>query len=282
MKKSPFPGMDPWLEWHWGDVHTSLTAYARDQIQSQLPGGLRARVEEYIAVEASWEDEAPSARTLVAPDVRIFERPRSVPEWEEGGGVATAVEVEIDIESEPVLVQRVAEPQTLRSIQIIDTKSGQRVVTSIEFLSLANKNSAAGRKQYLEKQQSLLEGEVNLVEIDLLRAGQWVLAVQEAHVPSDRRSPYRVCVVRAESQHRAEVYRVSLRAPLPSIRIPLRPGDADVRLHLQPLIEAAYSNGGYEDIDYSQPPHPPLTGADADWVAARLREQGVVPTEGTV
>ena len=284
MKKSPFPGMDPWLEWHWGDVHTSLTTYARDQIQSQLPDGLRARVEEYVAVESWCDDESPSSPTRMAPDVRIVERPRSLPDWDEGGGVATAVEVEveIDIESEPVLVQRVAEPQTLRSIQIIDSKSGQRVVTSIEFLSQANKCSEAGRKQFRDKQERLLEGDVNLVEIDLLRAGKWVLAAQEGRVPKSCRSPYRICVVRAESQHAAEVYRVSLRAPLPSIRIPLRPGDADVRLNLQAVIEAAYLNGGYDDIDYSQPPHPPLTGADAEWAAARLRDKGVVPTEGTV
>ena len=52
MKSNPFPGMNPWLESHWGDIHTSLTTYARDQLQPQLPAGLRARVEEYVAVEA--------------------------------------------------------------------------------------------------------------------------------------------------------------------------------------------------------------------------------------
>ena len=282
MKKSPFPGMDPWLEWHWGDVHTRLTTYACDQIQSQLPGGLHARITEYVAVESWCDDESPSSRTRVAPDVRIVERPRSFDDHDDGGGVATAVEVEVEIgiESEPVRVQRFVEPQTLRSIQIIDSKSGQPVVTSIEFLSLANKNSEAGRKQFRDKQESLLAGDVNLVEIDLLRAGHWVLAAQEGRLPKSCRSPYRICVVRAESQHAAEVYRVSLRAPLPSIRIPLRPGDADVRLNLQALIEAAYRNGAYGDLDYSQPPRPPLTGDDADWVAALLRTKGVVPSEG--
>ena len=43
MSKNPFPGMNPWLEAHWGDVHTSLTTYACDQLQPQLPAGLRAR-----------------------------------------------------------------------------------------------------------------------------------------------------------------------------------------------------------------------------------------------
>ena len=30
---SPFPGMDPYLEAHWGDIHASLIIYARDQLR---------------------------------------------------------------------------------------------------------------------------------------------------------------------------------------------------------------------------------------------------------
>ncbi len=29
--KNPFPGMNPWLEGYWGDVHTKLTTYAYDE-----------------------------------------------------------------------------------------------------------------------------------------------------------------------------------------------------------------------------------------------------------
>jgi len=42
---SPFPGLDPYLEAHWRDVHTSLTVYASDSIQDQLPVALFARIE---------------------------------------------------------------------------------------------------------------------------------------------------------------------------------------------------------------------------------------------
>lgn len=65
----PFPGRDPFLENHWGDVHTSLTTYARNQLQPQLPSGLRARVEEHVAVE---DDPAAKKRR---PDVRIVQEP---------------------------------------------------------------------------------------------------------------------------------------------------------------------------------------------------------------
>ena len=33
---SPFPGMDPYLEAHWRDVHASLIIYARDALQGAL------------------------------------------------------------------------------------------------------------------------------------------------------------------------------------------------------------------------------------------------------
>ncbi len=48
---SPFPGMDPYLESCWGDVHASFIIYSREQIQAQLPPGLRARVEERVFVD---------------------------------------------------------------------------------------------------------------------------------------------------------------------------------------------------------------------------------------
>lgn len=49
--KSPFPGMDPYLEQYWGDVHTTLMVYARNQINESLPDDLQARVEESLSVE---------------------------------------------------------------------------------------------------------------------------------------------------------------------------------------------------------------------------------------
>ena len=266
MKQNPFPGMNPWLEWHWGDVHTSLTTYARDLLQPQLPSGLRARVEEYVAVEA--EDEPEFDGDRFSPDVRVIERPDASPDSDAGGtAVATVVE--------PLVVPRKTEPETLRFIQIIDTKTGHRVITSIEFLSLANKTTEDGRRQYRSKQQQMLDGRVNLVEIDLLRSGAWVLALQKTAAPRAYRAPYRISIVRADQQHVAEIYRTSLREPLPTIRIPLRASDDDVSLNLQTLIDTTYVNGGYEDIDYTQDPRPPLVGADAEWADQRLREKSL-------
>ena len=48
----------------------------------------------------------------------------------------------------------------------------ERVVTTIEVLSLANKTPGEkGRDLYLRKQREVLDGDIHLVEIDLLRGG---------------------------------------------------------------------------------------------------------------
>lgn len=263
MNSNPFPGMNPWLESRWGDIHTRLTTYASDQLQTQLPVGLRARVEEYVAVES---DDCPPHRFV--PDVHVAETPFAPPtEPTLDAGVAIA---------EPVVVSRLVEPRTLRSIHIVDADSGNRVITSIEFLSPSNKVGEAGRKQYFAKQQKMLAGNVNIVEVDLLRTGSWVLAVRESVAPKNCRRPYRIHVVRASRPDQSELYPTSLREPLPTIRVPLRASDADVPLQLQALIDTAYLNGRYsEDIDYRANPDPPLEGADAEWVEQLLRERGL-------
>ena len=79
--KSPFPGMDPYLERHWGDVHQALVTYIRDQLQPSLPDDLRARMQERVYIES------PGMRHEYYPDVRVIERPRRRPA---GGGTAVA------------------------------------------------------------------------------------------------------------------------------------------------------------------------------------------------
>jgi hypothetical protein len=68
---SPFPGMDPYLEQFWGDVHQSLITYARDQLQEVLPGDLRARIQERVFVELP-----NGLERNMYPDIRVVERGR--------------------------------------------------------------------------------------------------------------------------------------------------------------------------------------------------------------
>jgi hypothetical protein len=258
--KSPFPGMDPYLEQHWGDVHASLMVYMRDQINYQLPGDLQARVEEAIMVDM---DE--TSRT-VFPDVRVVEQPEVPSASEPLGSGSIAV-------AEPCIIPLPDERPTMRHIEIVDPNSGNRVVTAIELLSPANKVGEAARRNYREKQREYLQGGVNLVEIDLIREGAFIVAVPERLIPIDHRTPYIICIRRAIRPAEAEVIRVPLRHPLPNIRIPLRPTDADIVLELQPLLNQCYDRGRYWMIDYSKPPLPLLGTEDQRWADQLLAKK---------
>jgi hypothetical protein len=257
---SPFPGMDPYLERHWGDVHTSLVTYARDHLNKALPRELRARVEEQVFVELPDEPRA------IVPDVRIFERaiPGKTPAVA-ASGVATA---------EPLIIP-LDEPITERYLEIRDASAGHRVITVIEVLSQTNKSAGEGRTKYIQKRKELCEAGVSMVEIDLLRSGKNLLAFPIESLPPESRTPYGVCVTRSWKLTRVEFYPVSLRQPLPTIQIPLRQTDADVALDLQKLIEQCYENGAYDDdIDYRAEADPPLEPNEARWADELLRKSG--------
>src|SRR5438552_18369872 len=98
--KSPFPGMDPYLEARWADVHQSLITYARDALQPDLPGDLRARIEERVFVET----EAEQIRRIV-PDLHVaqlHEARAGKPGRTESGGVAVAEPMVFLLEDEEV------------------------------------------------------------------------------------------------------------------------------------------------------------------------------------
>ncbi len=262
---SPFPGMDPYLEAHWRDVHAGLVIYARDALQGVLPGSLRARVEESVLLE--------TPRGLgdhpLYPDVRVVEYR---PELKRG----LAARPEVGAVAEPLLVE--AEPETVTEtfLEIIDRESGNRVVTVIEFLSPSSKSPGRNREQYLRKQFEICSSDPNLVEIDLNRFGTHTLAFPLGHLKPQARTAYMACVRRVTQRGKAEVYPMPLWERLPAVKIPLRPDDADVRLDLQALVEQCYRNGGYDGtLDYSADPDPPLLGADREWADEWLHDKGL-------
>src|ERR1700730_9352383 len=147
---SPFPGMDPYLEAHWRDVHASLIIYARDALQSVLPGSLRARVEEQVLLETP---QGLSDHPLF-PDVRVVE-------YTSKRGLETRPAAGVAV-TEPLLVD--AEPESFSEtfLEIIDRASGNRVVTVIEFLSPSNKSAGVNREKYLRKQREGCSSDANL------------------------------------------------------------------------------------------------------------------------
>lgn len=263
---SPFPGMDPYLESHWRDIHAGLVIYTRDALQGVLPGGLRARVEESVLLETPLGiGDHP-----LYPDVRVVEytAKRSL-EVGPGAGVAVA---------EPLLINAAMEPVSETFLEIIDHVSGNRVVTVIEFLSPSNKSPGSNREQYRRKQREICSSDANLVEIDLNRFGGHTLAFPLDNLKPRARTPYMACVRRATRRGKAEVYPMPLWERLPIIKIPLRPDDADVPLDLQALVEQCYRNGGYEGtLNYAAEPNPPLLRADKVWADDYLHEKGLRP-----
>jgi hypothetical protein len=175
--------------------------------------------------------------------------------------------------AEPVLV-RVPEPEVDRRVEIYDPASGGRVVTAIEVLSPSNKLPGPASLAYRSKQRDFLAAGVNLVEIDLVRAGEWVFSVDESVLPPAQRASYMVCVFRATRGDLRALYRLPLREPLPRVAIPLRPRDRDVVLDLKAVVDEAYETGRYDRTDYRRPLKPPLSPEDAAWAAELLRKAG--------
>lgn len=253
---SPFPGMDPYLEQHWGDVHHNLITFAQGMMNERLPADLRARVEERIVVDLPGEDR------VYYPDVRVVQR--------EPKGKAGTATIASDVTMAEPLEVPFLEPETQGFLEIVETGAQRRVVTVVEVLSPSNKHAGRGRDLYRQKQLDLADASISLVEIDLLRAGPHVLQVPLAQYPEEYRTPYKVCVHRGWKA-KAEIYRLPLRERLPVIRIPLRQTDADVPLDLQALIVQVYRHGRYDDIDYTLPPVPALEPEDNVWADAVLR-----------
>jgi hypothetical protein len=260
--KNPFPGMNPYLEPHWPDVHTNLISYIRDAITAALPPDLRARAEEQVAV--SDEDKTPIYRA----DVAVSEAwKKGLPnEWSPDQKQTPGVTI-----TEPEIVA--IEPDTLRWIEVRE-RSG-KLVTVIEILSKANKVER-GTSAYIQKQQDYLQAGVSLVEIDFLRTGSHVVVVpKESLRPSDS-TQYVICVSRAALPERCELYSCPLRKRLPAIRIPLRPTDRDILLDLQPLIDRCYENGRYEQTNFDEPLNPTPEPEELDWLKEQLHAAGLI------
>jgi hypothetical protein len=258
--KSPFPGMDPYLEQRWRDFHNRFATYACDALQPDLPADLRARIEERVYVESFDFD----ARQVV-PDVEIYE---TTGKPQARGGTAAAVAEDVGV-AQPFVVFVPLEI-TERYVQIVDVRTGGTVVTVIELLSPSNKTSGRGREEYVGKQRQTVQAGVNLVEIDLIRGGQPTTLAKPGLIPPHRLATYHASIYRGADPDRLEFYAMPLRQRLPRLPIPLRRSDPRVILDLQGIVDTAFDRGRYDDIDYSQPLNPPLDPADEQWARERV------------
>jgi Protein of unknown function (DUF4058) len=240
----PFPGMDPYVEMQaaWPDFHNGLIAEIRNELGARLPDSYIARVDERIEV-ATWALEPPRS---FRPDVLVgrFEK-RAV---SSGVTLATAPATTL----EPKLVEILdRDPEEVRITWVeIRALPDLELVTAVEVLSPINK-SGQGRQVYLDKRDKLHAARVNLVEIDLLLGGA-PLPMKERIEPG----AYYAIVARGARLPLAEVYRWTVRDPLPHIPIPLREPDPDVLIDLAALVTRVYDLGRYARTIRYGPPLP--------------------------
>jgi hypothetical protein len=198
--------MDPYLEPHWLDVHTSMVSATRDTLNRGLPDDLIASAEERIAVETDTDER------LLSPDIRVFEQiadsALATEDSAEGGAVML-----------PFRLLAQIEPIIERFIRIVESKT-QRLVTVIEFVSPTNKRGE-GLHAFRSKRAQLIAAGANFVEIDLVRAGDW-RALLRPHFTRTRATLYRATVRVPADPAAVYLQPIRLQDKLPELHIPLR------------------------------------------------------------
>ena len=260
-RDNPFPGMNPFLERSWQDVHTSLISYIRDSLAEQLPRGLRARAEEGVALE-----DGDGESRIVRADVAVTDswKHGTAPSWKPGAANSHGL-----IATEPDYM--IIEEEVARWIEISDTNG--HLITVLEVLSPTNKST--GRKTYCSKRRDYISGGINVVEIDLLRGGEHTVSAPLNKYARAGFTCYITCVTRAAAPSVKEVYYTLLHSPLPNISIPLREKDEDVVLVLQPLIDRCYRMGGYDQERHEHVPGPPMNEDESTWVQQQIKAAGL-------
>ncbi len=250
--KSPFPGMDPYLEKGslWQGVHTLLIG----EIVKALAPEVAPRY--YIAAEQ---------RTYIAtiepygfigrPDVAIIGKP--MPPTENAPVALLERSITITLPAWDRIEQGYLE---------IRDAATHRVITAIEILSPSNKLAGKGRNEYEDKRQEVITTRTGLVEIDLLRAGE---PMPMSHTPP---SHYRILVSRGWARPQGQLFPFNVTETIPDIPIPLQKGEPEPILHLGELFARVYTAARYDlRIDYTANPDPPLDPAVVAWCREMIR-----------
>ena len=288
---NPFPGMNPYLEERgfWPDVHGSIIQHLRILLARRLRPEYRVSTEErfYVLTDPDGNSDggggngsggARIGNGLRVPDVAVMVGVGATVGADAGVAVAASAgagdlrfpaparskdAIDVQLPFTDLFKERYLEVRRV---------SNRELVAVIELLSPTNKTSK-GWDEYLAKRAAVLSSPTHLVEIDLLRAGRRmpvIGAVPDTH--------YRILVANARrTDSSADLYAFGIRDAVPDFVLPLAQADEGIAINLNPVINDAYANGGYDlDIDYAQDPQePPLSDDDRVWLDALLREQGL-------
>jgi len=265
---SPFPGMDPYLEntGLWQGYHNALMTYACEAIQPVLPPNYVATIELRIYLER----DGAADDTVSRPDLSLVKT---------GGRAGNGVEQGSGAEDESPgggFWIEVPQVEVREAYLAIRRAPGGEIVTSIELLSPSNKRPGRGGDLYRRKQAAVMEDGLNLVEIDLLRAGSHTAAVPQDSLEPLPRYDYLACVYRSAKPWHFQVFPWTVRERLPDIPVPLADGDADVPLALQQVHGRTFASGAFRKLlDYDREPPVPFRQEDRDWADSLLRSVGL-------
>jgi hypothetical protein len=274
--------MDPYLEGRniWPGLHHRLITAIGDALAPQVAPAYYVEVEErtYI-IEEDMEEFVgrPDVAIIAVPNVSFKKKSLNLRNSKEeeinvpsdaklygGNGVGTA---------DASIAQTVNLPffEKVREgyLEIRDART-HTVVTVIEVLSPSNKAPGAGRDEYETKRRNVLATLTNLVEIDLLRAGE---PMEMQPLP---KSNYRILVRTGWERPKARLYAFSVREEIPLTPAPLRRSEKEAVLAVGKLLSEIYDRARYDiRLNYRQPPEPPLAPEDAAWADELLRAKGV-------
>ncbi len=251
--KSPFPGMDPFLESQkWRDFHASLIYGVREFLTSRLTPRYVVDIEEAIYLD----EETGNGEQVRYPDVSIREGDlgEPAPTYSEVSAVAVM----------PV-IYTLPRPKLYRQRYLaLRERESKRLITMIEVLSPTNKSE--GFLQYEEKRQQVFSRPIHLVELDLLRGGRRPPTVEPLQ-PND----YYAFVCRHEQRPQVQVYAWSLRQPMPPVGIPLKGASEQIELDVQSVFDTLYDRAGYAySLNYDAPVEPAVSKKDAAWIREAL------------
>jgi hypothetical protein len=260
--KTPFPGMDPYLEQAgvWNQVHTGLIVTIQQFLAPLVQPNYKVIIEQLTYVTLSSPNGDPKPPIIGWPDNLVISPKGYQPSAAVTAAAPTAVK--------PIpATLPMPEERIHRYLEIRDKEDD--VVTVIEILSPTNKRGE-GRNQYLEKRNQILGSFTNLVEIDLLRQGRPL--PMEVAAEND----YRIIVSRRKNRPVADAYLFSVRDQIPDIPIPLRQGEDEPILKLNDILHQAYELGYYATfVDYDISLNPPLVDDDLAWAEELIQNASV-------
>ena len=260
--RSPFPGMDPYLEnpTLFPNFHHALISQIQGALNRILRPKYVAMVEERIYIS----DEDDPGRKFIIPDIEVKDSNRR-------GRLPAPSESTIAVldVAEPIIATELIDDEIHdHYLSILDVVA-KDVVAVIEVLSPTNKCSGStGRIQYMKKRRDLVNSKSHLIEIDLLRDGKPTFG--RSNLPAHHYAVHVSCV---DLRPKGMFWPIRLHQVLPAIDIPLRRDDPAAKLDLQAAFSQAYEFGAYDlAIDYSKPAKPPLPPEVVDWADSILAD----------